>query len=105
MHIIKISFWRNKICCYLHYGKEAYPFPAFGNLKRQFIVDAAFNSVNLLIIRIISSENDRFMLVTFDFSLFDKLFFFYANTLQQSGGGFIGRVLRNKFSLNSILEN
>ena len=73
MHIIKISFWRNKICCYLHYGKEVYPFPTFGNFKWQLIIDTAFNSINLLIIRIIPSENDRFMLVTFDFALFDKL--------------------------------
>jgi len=105
MHIIKISFWRNKICCYLHYGKEVYPFPTFGNFKWQLIIDTAFNSINLLIIRIIPSENDRFMLVTFDFALFDKLFFFCANTLQQNGGRLIGRVLGNKFSLNSILEN
>ena len=51
MHIIEISFWRDKICCYLHYGKEAHPLPVFWNLKRQFIVDAAFNSIDLLIIR------------------------------------------------------
>ena len=73
--------------------------------QAQLIVDATFNSIDLLIIRIIPSENDRFMLVTFDFALFDKLFFFCANTLQQNGGRLIGRVLGNKFSLNSILEN
>ena len=80
MHIIKISFWRNKICCYLHYGKEVYPFPTFGNFKWQLIIDTAFNSINLLIIRIIPSENDRFMLVTFDFSGFNELLLFCANT-------------------------
>ena len=97
-----------KIACILNvYASCANgcPFPRIGNLKWQLIIDATFNYIDLLIIRIIPSENDRFMLVTFDFALFDKLFFFCVNTLQQNGGRFIGRVLRNKFSLNSILEN
>ena len=64
MHIIKISFWRNKICCYLHYGKEAYPFPTFGNFKWQFIIDAAFNSIDLLIIRIIGKAQDSNLCVS-----------------------------------------
>ena len=105
MHIIEISFWRDKICCYLHYGKEAHPLPVFWNLKRQLIIDTAFNSIDLLIIRIISSENDRFMLVTFDFALFDKLFFFCANTLQQNGCWFVSRILRNQLALYCILKN
>ena len=31
---------------------DSYPLPTFWNLKRYFIIDAAFNSINLLIIRI-----------------------------------------------------
>ena len=51
MHIIKISFWRNKICCYLHYGKEVYPFPTFGNFKWDFIINANFFFTRDFVIR------------------------------------------------------
>ena len=81
MHIIEISFWRDKICCYLHYGKEAHPLPVFWNLKRQLIIDTAFNSIDLLIIRIIPSENNGFMLVPFNFSGFNELLFFCTDVL------------------------
>ena len=81
MYIIEISFWRDKICCYLHYGKEAHPLPVFWNLKRQLIIDTAFNSIDLLIIRIIPSENNGFMLVSFNFSGFNELLFFCTDVL------------------------
>ena len=55
--------------------------------------------------RIIPSENDRFVLVLFDFSFLDEPLLFRPDTLQQSLCGFVRRVLRYQLTLDCLLQN
>ncbi|CUQ25633.1 Uncharacterised protein [Flavonifractor plautii] len=55
--------------------------------------------------RIIPSENDRFVLVTLDFASLNQLFFLSTNAFQKDGSRFVRGVLRNKFSLNGFLQD
>lgn len=54
--------------------------------------------------RIIPSENDRFVLVTLDFASLNQLFLLRMNTLQKDRSGFIVRALWNKLFLNCFLQ-
>ena len=65
---------RRKICSgqQCNCAFEPNPAPLGGYLKGQFIVDTTLHSVQLLIMRIIPSENDRFVLVLFDFAFLDE---------------------------------
>ena len=83
---------------------KATPAPAFGYLKGQLIVDTALHTVRLLIMRIIPSENDGFVLITLDFPSLNKLFLLGADAFEKNRGGFIRRILRDEFSLNRLLE-
>ena len=54
--------------------------------------------------RIIPSENDRFVLVLFDFVLFDEPLLFRPDTLQQSLCRLVRRVLRYQLALDCLLQ-
>ena len=54
--------------------------------------------------RIIPSENDKFVLVTLDFALFDKPLLLSPDTLQDDRSRFIVRALWNKLFLNCFLQ-
>ena len=70
------------------------PSPVFGDFKRYLLVNADLFGTTLFIMRIIPSENDRFVLVLFDFVLFDEPLLFRPDTLQQSLCRLVRRVLR-----------
>ena len=70
-------------------------------LKKSILQDA----VQLLIMRIIPSENDRFVLVTLDFTSLNQLFFLRTNAFQKGRSRFIVRILWNKFALNRFLQD
>ena len=55
--------------------------------------------------RIIPSENDRFVLVLLDFAFLDEPLFLRPDTLQQSLCGLVGRVLRYQLTLDCLLQN
>ncbi len=55
--------------------------------------------------RIIPSENDRFVLVLFDFSFLDEPLLFYPDTLQQSLCRLVIWVLRYQLALDGFLQN
>ena len=73
-------------------------------LKWQFIVDTVLHTVQLLIMRIIPSENDGFVLILFDFSFLDKPLFLRPDTLQQSLCRLVRRVLRYQLTLDCLLQ-
>ena len=81
------------------------PLPTLRNVKRDLVVNADFIFARDFVIRIIPSENDRFMLIPFDFSGFDELLFFCTDALQQNRSRLIGWVLGNELALNGILKN
>ena len=70
-------------------------------IKRYFIVDTTLDSVQLLIMRIIPSENDGFVLILLDFTFLHQTLLLSTNTFQKNGRWFIGRILRDEFSLYS----
>lgn len=55
--------------------------------------------------RIIPSENNGFVLITFDFTFLNQFLFLSTNAFQKNGGWFSVRVLWYKFTLNGFLEN
>ena len=55
--------------------------------------------------RIIPSENDGFVLVLFDFALFDEPLLLRPYTLQQSLCRLVRRVLGYKLALDRLLQN
>ena len=60
----------------------------------------------LLIIRvIITFEDDRFLLITLDFSLLDKFFFFSTDTLKKNRSRLVIRVLWDNFTTDGKVEN
>ena len=55
--------------------------------------------------RIIPSENDRFVLVLFDFAFLDEPLLLRPDTLQQSLCRLVRRVLRYQLALDCLLQN
>ncbi len=80
--------------CYFQNSTETHPLPRFRYFKRQFIVYTPLHTVQLLIMRIIPSENDRFVLVLLNFAFLDEPLLFCPDTLQQSLCRLVRRVLR-----------
>ena len=61
---------------------------------------------NLLIIRVIlTTEDDRFLLVTLEFALLDELFFLCPNAFQQDGGRFVSGVLGDELAANGEIKD
>ena len=85
-------------------SSEPYPLPSFGDLKGQFIVDTALHAVQLLIMRIIPSENNGFVLVLFDFAFLDEPLFLRPDTFQQSLCRLVRRILRYQLALDCLLQ-
>ena len=54
--------------------------------------------------RIIPSENDGFVLVLFDFALFDEPLLLHPDTLQQSLCRLVRRVLWYQLTLDCLLQ-
>ena len=55
--------------------------------------------------RIIPSENDRFVLVLFDFAFLDEPLFLRPDTTKQSLCRLVRRVLGYQLALNCLLQN
>ena len=91
--------------CIRRDASELCPTPIFRYLKGQFIVNTALHTVQLLIMRIIPSENDGFVLVLFDFAFLDEPLFLCPDTRQQNAGGFVVWVLWDEFALDGFLED
>ena len=96
---------RRTSSCYFQNRPETHPLPRSRYFKGQFIVDTALHTVQLLIMRIIPSENDGFVLVLFDFSFLDKPLFLCSDTLQQSLCRLVRRVLRYQLALDCLLQD
>ena len=54
---------------------------------------------------IITFEDDRFLLITLDFSLLDKFFFFSTDTLKKNRSRLVIRVLWDNFTTDGKVEN
>ena len=63
------------------------------------------DKVGYIYISIIPSENDRFVLVLFNFSFLDEPLFLCSDTLQQSLCRLVRRVLRYQLALDCLLQN
>lgn len=70
------------------------------------IIKAVQLSINhLLIIRVIlTTEDDRLLLITLDFTLADQFFFLCPDAFQKDRSRLIVRVLRHKLATNGKVE-
>ena len=91
----------------LKYISQSYPFPAVRYLERYLVRDAdRLIFADLLIRQVIgTTEDDGRVLFFLNFALFDELFFLCTDAFQQNRSRFIARVLWDKFTLDSVLEN
>ena len=93
--------------CMIEYVTYPCPFPRRRYLKRDLLINALHLSggEKLLIIGIIvTTVNDRFVFVFFDFLFLDQSGFFSSDTFKKYRCRFVIRVLRYKFSLYRPLE-
>ena len=87
-------------------GLQPRPFPCVRDIKWDFFINTTYYCTNLLIIRvIITSEDDRFLFVALNFSLFDEFFFFLTDTIQEDRSRFISGVLRDKQTTDGKVED
>ena len=78
---------------------KPYPFPFIGQIKGYFIINISGNTSDSFIIGVIlTSEDDGFPLITFNFAFSDEFFFLISDTFEENTCRFIVGVLWYKLT-------
>ena len=89
------------------YVFQSRPFPAFGNVEWELVVDAdGLGFADLFVeVAVVAAVDVRWVFLALDLTILDELFFFGADAFQEGAGGFVGGVLRHELAPDGFLED